>query len=52
MDFEPPPEVIAMSFFMRQSTGVITFRIGDLGFVLRTPTLRAGSRSRIEINKA
>jgi hypothetical protein len=37
---------------LRQPAGVITFRIGDLGFVLRTPTLRAGSRFRIEINKA
>jgi hypothetical protein len=37
---------------LRQSAGVITFRIADLGFVLRTPTLRAGSRFRIEINKS
>ena len=32
---------------MRESAGVITFRIGDLGFVLRTPTLRVGSQFRI-----
>ena len=36
---------------LRQSAGVITFRIGDLGFVLRAPTLRAGSRFRIENTK-
>ena len=36
---------------MRGSAGVITFRIGDLGFVIRTPTLRAGSRFRIENTK-
>jgi hypothetical protein len=36
---------------MHESAGVITFRIGDLGFVLRTPTLRAGSRFRIENTK-
>ncbi len=42
--------------FVRQpiliSTSLLSFRIGDLGFVLRTPTLRAGSQFRIEINKA
>jgi hypothetical protein len=50
-DLAIPIEGCGGLFHMRQFAGVITFRIGDLGFVLRTPTLWAGSRFRIENTK-
>ena len=40
-------------FFLIKRHKHTLFKLGfDFGFVLRTPTLRAGSQFRIEINKA